>query len=71
MSEEASRRPGAQPGNRNATKADDQKIAGKGRIIADFGPLKSLCVRAANQKGLKLVDWLREAAEEKLERENP
>lgn len=60
---------GAQPGNRNAAKPEDQKIAGKGRIVADFGELKAQCVRAAQARGMKLVPWLREAAEEKLERE--
>jgi hypothetical protein len=71
MSDDESRRPGAPYGNRNAVKPDDQKVAGKGRIVADFGDLKGQCVRASRQKGMKLVDWLREAAEEKLERDRP
>lgn len=65
------KRPGGQPKNRNAAKPDDQKITGKGRIVMDFGKLKTRCVRAANARDMKLVDWLREAAEEKLERDQP
>lgn len=57
-------------GNRNAAKPPEEKVTGKGRITADFGDLKTACVRAAKQRGMKLVPWLREAAEEKLERES-
>lgn len=66
MNEQESRHPGAPLGNRNAIKPDDQKITGKGRVIVDFGPLKVQCVRAANARGMKLADWLREAAEAHL-----
>lgn len=62
---------GGQPGNTNASKPDSEKTFGVGRVIADFGPLKSKCVRAASKKGKTLTDWLKEAAEEKLARESP
>ena len=69
MSED--RKPGAPAGNRNAAKPPEVKLTGKGRITADFGDLKAACVAAAQQKGMKLVPWLREAAEEKIKRESP
>lgn len=71
MSDTDSRRPGGQPQNRNAAKPDGEKITGKGRIVADFGELKGRIKHASNKRGMKIVDWLREAAEEKLERDNP
>lgn len=61
--------PGAPRGNRNAAKANEERLTGKGRITADFGELKAECVKAAQKKGMKLVPWLREAAGEKIERE--
>ncbi|WP_009960115.1 hypothetical protein [Verrucomicrobium spinosum] len=60
---------GAPTGNQNATKPEEEKIHGRGRVIADFGHLKTRCVKAAGKQGKKLVEWLREAAEEKLARE--
>ena len=61
---------GAQPGNTNAAKPEGEKVFGVGRVIADFGPLKSKCVKAASREGKTLTDWLKEAAEEKLGRES-
>lgn len=69
MSKET-RRPGAPVGNQNAAKLPENRITGKGRINADFGALKSECVRAASARKMKLVPWLREAAREKIERES-
>jgi len=60
---------GAPTGNKNAEKAPEERLTGKGRITADFGDLKAACVKAAKKKGMKLVPWLRDAAEEKIERE--
>lgn len=64
------KRPGAPAGNQNAAKPPEEKVSGKGRISADFGDLKAACVVAAKKKGMKLVPWLREAAEEKIARES-
>jgi len=64
------KRPGAPVGNKNAEKPPEEKLTGKGRITADFGDLKAACVKAAKKKGMKLVPWLREAAEEKILRES-
>jgi len=64
------KRPGAPVGNRNAEKPPEEKLTGKGRITADFGDLKAACVKAAKKKGMKPVPWLREAAEEKIARED-
>lgn len=64
MSDE--KKPGAPPGNKNAAKPPDEKLTGKGRITADFGDLKAVCVKAAQEEGMKLVPWLREAAQEKI-----
>jgi len=64
------KRPGAPVGNRNAEKQPEEKLTGKGRITADFGDLKAACVKAATKKGMKLVPWLREAAEEKIARDS-
>jgi|GEM_PF-2237562 len=64
------KRPGAPVGNRNAEKPPEEKLTGKGRITADFGDLKAVCVKAAKKKGMKPVPWLREAAEEKIARED-
>lgn len=61
---------GAPAGNQNAAKPPEEKLTGKGRITADFGDLKAACVKAAAKKGMKLVPWLREAAEEQIERES-
>lgn len=63
------KKPGAPAGNKNAAKPPEEKLTGKGRITADFGDLKAACVKAAQRKGMKLVPWLREAAEEKIERD--
>jgi hypothetical protein len=65
------KKPGAPAGNKNAAKPPEEKLTGKGRITADFGDLKAACVKAAQKKGMKLVPWLREAAEEKIARESP
>lgn len=64
------KKPGAPAGNKNAVKPPEEKLTGKGRITADFGDLKAACVKAAAKKGMKLVPWLREAAEEKIQRES-
>lgn len=64
------KKPGAPAGNQNAAKLPEEKLTGKGRITADFGDLKAACAKAAAKKGMKLVPWLREAAEEQIERES-
>ena len=47
--------------NTFATKPEDEKVAGKGRLVLDLGPLKARVVRAA--QGRKVVDFAREALE--------
>ena len=56
-------------GNDNAKKPDGEKIAGKGRIVIDLGYLKGEAVRASRARKMKLAPWVREAIEEKVERE--
>lgn len=56
-------------GNENAKKPDDDKITGKGRIVIDFGDLKTPAVRASRARGMKFAPWVREAVAEKVERE--
>ena len=56
-------------GNENAKKPDEEKIAGKGRIVIDLGDLKTKAVRASRARGMKFAPWVREAIEEKVERE--
>lgn len=48
----------APTGNKFAEKPDSEKIAGKGRVVLDLGPLKARCVKAAGRR--KLIDWARE-----------
>lgn len=57
-------------GNENAKKPEDEKIVGKGRIVIDLGDLKTKAVRASRARGMKFAPWVREAIEEKVEREN-
>ena len=56
-------------GNDNAKKPDEEKISGKGRIVIDLGDLKGEAVRASRKRKMKLAPWIREAVEEKIERE--
>jgi len=49
---------------------DEEKISGKGRIVIDLGDLKGEAVRASRKRKMKLAPWIREAVEEKIERES-
>lgn len=49
----------APEGNKFASKPEAEKVAGKGRLVLDLGPLKARVVRAA--QGRKVVDFVREA----------
>jgi hypothetical protein len=53
-----------------ALAADEEKISGKGRIVIDLGDLKGEAVRASRKRKMKLAPWIREAVEEKIERES-
>jgi len=57
-------------GNENAKKPDDEKIAGKGRIVIDLGDLKTQAVRVSRARGMKFAPWVREAIEEKIVRDD-
>jgi hypothetical protein len=57
-------------GNDNAKKPDEDKISGKGRIVIDLGDLKGEAVRASRKRKMKLAPWIREAVEEKIQRES-
>jgi hypothetical protein len=47
-----------------------EKISGKGRTVIDLGDLKGEAVRASRKRKMKLAAWIREAVEEKIERES-
>ena len=53
-----------------ALAAEEEKISGKVRIVIDLGDLKGEAVRASRKRKMKLAPWIREAVEEKIERES-
>ena len=50
----------APKGNQYAAKPEAEHKTGKGRLHVHLGDLKTRCVCAANSRGLKLVDWVKE-----------
>jgi hypothetical protein len=56
-------------GNDNAKNPDEEKISAKGRIVIDLSDLLGEAVRASRKRKMKLAPWIREAVEEKIERE--
>lgn len=48
-------------GNAYARKSDEERITKQGRIVVDLGDLKFRAVEAAQARGMKLTQWIREA----------
>lgn len=55
-------------GNKNAAKAESEKVSGKGRLTVDLGSLKTRLDRAASKEGVKLKPLVVELLEDGLRR---
>jgi len=58
----------AMKGNKNAVKADEDKVTGVGRVTIDLGKLKTDIVRRL-KKGQSLKAWIVDACESKIKKE--